>query len=36
LSIVHKIVTKYGGAISVESDHGKGTTFTVRFPDPQP
>lgn len=36
LSIVHKIVTKYGGSISVESDQGKGTTFRVQFPDPKP
>jgi len=32
LSIVYQIVTKYGGTISVESEEGKGTTFTVRFP----
>lgn len=33
LSIVHKIVTeKYNGQISVKSEHGKGTTFSLRFP----
>lgn len=32
LSIVYQIVTKCGGTISVESEEGKGTTFTVRFP----
>lgn len=32
LSIVYQIVTKYGGAISAESEEGRGTTFTVRFP----
>ncbi len=36
LSIAHKIVTKYGGSISVESDEGKGTTFTLQFSDPKP
>ena len=32
LSIVYKIVSKYGGRIAAESDEGKGSTFTVRFP----
>ena len=32
LSIVHKIMTKYGGTISVNSEEGKGTTFTIQFP----
>ncbi len=32
LSLVYKIVTKYGGTISVDSEEGKGTTFTIRFP----
>ena len=32
LNIVHRIVTKYYGSIEVESEEGKGTTFTVRFP----
>jgi two-component system cell cycle sensor histidine kinase/response regulator CckA len=32
LYIVHKIVTKHRGQIQVESEVGKGTTFTVAFP----
>jgi two-component system NtrC family sensor kinase len=32
LSIVHRIVTKYGGAITVESQEGHGTIFRIRFP----
>ncbi|MEK7268079.1 MAG: PAS domain S-box protein, partial [Nitrospirota bacterium] len=32
LSIAHKIVTKYGGTIGLESEEGKGTTFTIQFP----
>ncbi len=32
LSIVFGIVTKYGGTIAVESEPGRGTTFTIRFP----
>jgi signal transduction histidine kinase/CheY-like chemotaxis protein len=32
LSICHGIVHGMGGAIAVESDVGKGTLFTVRFP----
>jgi two-component system phosphate regulon sensor histidine kinase PhoR len=32
LSIVKHIVEAHGGAIVVESDYGKGTTFTVRLP----
>ena len=32
LSIVYQIVTKYGGSISAESEEGRGTTFTLRFP----
>jgi PAS domain S-box-containing protein len=32
LSIVHRLVSKYGGTISVESEEGKGTTFTIQFP----
>lgn len=31
LAIAKQIVEKHGGAISVESDLGRGTTFTVRF-----
>ena len=32
LSVVHGIVNNYGGAISVDSVEGKGTTFTVYLP----
>jgi two-component system sensor histidine kinase PilS (NtrC family) len=32
LSIVHRIIEDHGGAISVESVLGKGTTFRIRLP----
>jgi signal transduction histidine kinase len=32
LSITRKIVEQAGGTIAVESESGKGTTFTVRIP----
>ena len=32
LSIVYKIITKYGGTIRVETEEGKSTTFIIRFP----
>ncbi len=32
LSIVYQIVNKYGGTIGIESEEGKGSTFTVQFP----
>jgi signal transduction histidine kinase len=32
LYIVHEIATLHGGDVSVESDQGTGTTFTVRLP----
>lgn len=32
LSVVHGIITKHGGAISVSSEPGKGTTFQILFP----
>jgi signal transduction histidine kinase len=34
--IVQKIVNKYDGAITVDSEEGKGTTFTIRFPVGEP
>jgi two-component system NtrC family sensor kinase len=32
LSISYEIIRKHGGQISVESEEGRGTTFTVRLP----
>ena len=32
LSIVNKIVNKYDGNITVDSEQGRGTTFTIEFP----
>lgn len=34
LSIVQTLVKKYGGDITVESEEGKGATFTIRWPLP--
>ena len=31
LAIVREVVQVHGGSIAVESDHGQGSTFTVRF-----
>jgi signal transduction histidine kinase len=36
LSVVHGIVESFGGAIRVESEQGKGTTFRVIFPVYEP
>jgi PAS domain S-box-containing protein len=36
LSIVHAIVTQYGGTVDVESEVGKGSTFTVTLPISEP
>ncbi len=33
LAVVHGIVSELGGTIHVSSRQGKGTTFTIRFPD---
>jgi two-component system NtrC family sensor kinase len=32
LSVVYGIVERHGGTVSVESEPGKGTTFTIRLP----
>ncbi len=32
LSICHGIIKRHGGDITVESQHGKGSTFTIAFP----
>ncbi len=32
LYIVQQIVTKYGGTISLDSESGTGTTFSIKFP----
>jgi PAS domain S-box-containing protein len=36
LLVTRKIVEEHGGTISVESEPGKGTTFTMRFPNRRP
>ena len=32
LSIVYKIVSKYEGTLTVDSEEGKGATFSIHFP----
>lgn len=34
LSIVRQIATRHGGSVHVESDVGRGSTFTIRLPAP--
>jgi two-component system NtrC family sensor kinase len=34
LSVVYGIVERHGGTISVESEVGRGTAFTIRLPTP--
>lgn len=34
LSVVHSVVRRYGGEIRVESEVGRGTTFTIELPCP--
>jgi len=34
LAIVKLLVTRYGGEITVDSQEGQGTTFTISFPKP--
>lgn len=36
LTIVYKIVKEHQGEITVDSEPGKGTVFTIKFPIPQP
>jgi PAS domain S-box-containing protein len=33
LYVVYRLVTKHGGTIDLETGEGRGTTFTVRFPE---
>jgi len=35
LTVVHNIVQEHGGTIAVESEPGKGTTFTITLPASQ-
>ena len=36
LAVVHGIVRRYGGSISLESELGKGSTFVVLLPETPP
>jgi signal transduction histidine kinase len=35
LTLVFKIIKEHGGEISVESEEGRGTAFTITLPIPQ-
>ncbi|MBW1865962.1 MAG: hypothetical protein JRI64_10140, partial [Deltaproteobacteria bacterium] len=32
LAITHGIIEQHNGSIEAESRHGRGTTFTIKFP----
>lgn len=36
LTVVHNMVQEHGGSIAVESEPGKGTTFTITLPSSKP
>jgi signal transduction histidine kinase len=36
LSVVHKILDNHGASVQVDSEPGRGTTFTLAFPQAQP
>ena len=36
LTVVHGIIEEHGGSITVDSEPGKGTTFTIHLPTERP
>ena len=36
LSVVYGIVSQHGGTVEVNSEEGKGTTFTLNLPPGEP
>jgi signal transduction histidine kinase len=34
LTVVYKVIREHGGEISLDSQEGKGTTFTISLPIP--